>query len=246
MLQIIVEIGLNHLGSEERAQRMLNGLLEVSSIDAVTFQIREDGFYKPNDPARRRLSKGFYRQAVKATHEKGRRLGIAICEESDIAPFASMGVDFWKVLSWNFKNSSLTTALQATGKTVYLSTGLSAMPDILQVSEYSRNAVLIHTQLSEKIEDVNLKAIRTIRDETGLAVAFGLHSACLDVMKTAIGFEPQSIFFYVKEEGCSGLFDDEHAVPMSRVRETVTVLKDLTLALGTGEKDAMEKPTWVV
>jgi len=246
MLQIIAEIGLNHLGSEERAQRMLAGLLEISSIDAVTFQTREDGFYKTDDPARRRLSEGFYRRAIQAAHDKGRRLGIAICEETDIAPFASMGVDFWKVLSWNFKNRPLTTALQATGKPVYLSTGLAAMPDILQVSAYSRNAVLIHTQLSEKIEDVNLKAIRTIRDETGLAVAFGLHSACLDVMKTAVGFEPQSIFFYVKEEGCRGLFDDEHAVPMASAREMATVLKNLALALGTGRKDAMDKPTWVV
>ncbi len=44
MTQIIVEIGLNHLGSEERAWRMLEGVA-ASGADAVTFQIREPKFY---------------------------------------------------------------------------------------------------------------------------------------------------------------------------------------------------------
>ena len=56
----------------------------------------------------------------------------------------------------------------------------------------------IHTQISNKIEDVNLKAIDNIRSITGKDVAFGHH--CLDerVLYLSAVFEPSDIFFYVK------------------------------------------------
>ena len=244
MIQLIAEIGLNHLGSEERAERMLEGIL-ASSVDALTFQIREATFYKPDDPSRRRLSEGFYRQAIKDVHEKGRRLGIAICDESVIPLFDSLGVDFWKTLSWDLKNRSLNARLQATDKTVFMSTGLSSMEDIIEVSQKWKLVTLIHTQLSQKIEDVNLKAIHTIREQTHMPVAFGLHCSNHEVLKLAIGFEPQALFFYVKEQGCSGLFDDEHAIPMGQVGELADTLKALMSAMGTGTKNAMDTPGWV-
>jgi sialic acid synthase SpsE len=244
MMQFIAEIGLNHLGSEERARRMLERLL-TASIDAITFQIRENRFYKGDDVSRRRLSEGFYKWAAKIIHEKGRRLGIAIGDESTIPFFDSLGVDFWKTLSWDFKNHSLNALLQLTGKTVFMSTGLANMEDIIEVSLKWKNVVLIHTQLSQKIEDVNLKAIHTIRNRNNLPVAFGLHCSNHDVLKLAICFEPEAIFFYVKEQGCSGLFDDEHAIPMNQVGDWVDSLNVLMKALGTGTKEAMDAPSWI-
>jgi len=49
MTQLIAEIGLNHNGSEEHAQRMLENVL-AAGIDAVTFQIREPEFYTAAAP----------------------------------------------------------------------------------------------------------------------------------------------------------------------------------------------------
>ena len=88
--QLIAEIGLNHNGSEETALRMLKNLL-ATSIDAVTFQIREPEFYTADAPPRRRLSEDFYRKAVKIVHEAGRLFGIAICDESAIPLFRFNG-----------------------------------------------------------------------------------------------------------------------------------------------------------
>jgi sialic acid synthase SpsE len=245
MTQIIVEIGLNHLGSEERAWRMLE-CAAVSAVAAVTFQIREPKFYENPDPVRHRLSADFYRQAVIAVHARGQRCGIAIADESSVEPFNSLGVDFWKTLSWDFKNSSLNLKLQSTGKPVWMSTGLSGMDEIVEVSAKGGNIGLIHTQLSQKIEDVNLKAIAEIRKRTHLPVAFGLHCACHDVLKVALGLEPAALLFYLKEDGVSQLFDDEHAIPMSELKSVTNLLKSLESALGTGTKSGAEKPSWVV
>jgi N-acetylneuraminate synthase len=245
MIQIIVEIGLNHLGSEERAWRMLE-CTAMPAVDAVTFQIREQKFYENPDQVRHRLSGEFYRDALAAIHARGQRCGIAIADEFSVGQFHSLGIDFWKTLSWDFKNSSLNRALQATGRPVLMSTGLSSMDEIVEVSAKGGNIVLIHTQLSQKIEDVNLKAIVEIRKQTGLPVAFGLHCACHDVLKVALGFEPYALLFYLKEDGCSRYFDDEHAIPMSELKPLTNLLKSLAPSLGSGSKSSAEKPSWVV
>jgi sialic acid synthase SpsE len=246
MTKIIAEIGLNHHGSEERALSMLLELLKTN-IDAVTFQIREPQFYTLQEPPRQRLSEDFYRKAVKLTHENDRKFGIAICDESTIPFFMSIEIDFWKTLSWNFANHPFNKLLQETKITTYMSTGLSGLKDIVDISSNLKNIILIHTQLSQKIEDVNLKAINTIRDQTELPVAFGLHCNNKEALKLAIAFEPESVFFYVKaNENIDGLIDDDHAIFMNEVGDLTNTLKVLETAVGNGKKTEKETPDWVV
>lgn len=245
MTALITEIGLNHLGDEERARRMLSRVLEAGA-DGITFQVREPKFYESTESTRRRLPLDFYREASATVHEAGRRFGIAIADQSMIAGLATVGVDFWKTLSWDFGNENLRRELFATGRPVFLSTGLSSMSDVLEGSKRIDNAILIHTQLSQEFTDVNLKAIPAMAQATGLPVAFGLHSRNHDVLKVALAFEPHSLFFYVKEAGVEGLFDEEHALALDGLSETLHNLKQLMQTLGTGKKEGMEKPAWVV
>lgn len=245
MTALIAEIGLNHLGDEQRARRTLSRVLEAGA-DSVTFQIREPKFYESSESTHRRLSLDFYRQAAAAVHEAGRHFGIAIADLSMVESVAAIGIDFWKTLSWDFDNEPLRRALFATGRPVFLSTGLSGMKAVVDGSKGLSNAILIHTQLSQKPGDVNLKAIPAMAKATGLPVAFGLHSENHDVLQVALAFEPHSIFFYVKETGLKGLFDDHHALPLDGLPQALHNLKQLMQTLGTGEKQEMEKPAWVV
>jgi N-acetylneuraminate synthase len=245
MTVLIAEIGLNHMGDEQRAHRMLARVLEAGA-DFVTFQIREPKFYESTESSHRRLSLDFYREVAAAVHKAGRQIGIAIADPAMVESVAATGVDFWKSLSWDFQNEVLRKSIFATGRPVFLSTGLSSMETVVEGSRGLKNAVLIHTQLSQKPGDVNLKAIPAMAKATGLPVAFGLHCENHDVLQVALAFEPHSIFFYVKETGVDGLFDDHHALPLDGLAGTVRNLKDLMQALGTGEKREMEKPGWVV
>ena len=174
-----------------------------------------------------------------------RQFGVAICDIAQVGEFAALGTDFWKTLSWDFGNMALRKTLQATGS-YYFSTGLSSMNDVVAGSKGAQDAILIHTQLSQKLADVNLKAIETMRQKTGLPVAFGLHCSQHDVLKMALAFNPQAIFFYVKENIVEGLFDDEHALAIDGLRETLLTLKLLEQTIGTGLKEDMKKPDWVV
>lgn len=245
MPALIAEIGLNHLGDPERAAAMLTQVLD-SGADCVTFQIREPKFYDSTESSHRRLPVEWYRDASAAVRKAGRRFGVAIADPAMVESVAAAGVDFWKTLSWDFGNQYLRQVLFATGSPVFLSTGLSSMKAVVEGSRHLTNAILIHTQLSQKPEDVNLRAIPAMAQATGLPVAFGLHSANHDVLKVALAFEPHSIFFYVKPAGVDGLFDREHALPLEDLAESLDSLRNLMPALGTGTKEEMEKPSWVV
>jgi sialic acid synthase SpsE len=245
MCKFVAEIGINHLGSEDCAHITLNALLETS-VDAITFQIRRDDFYESGEPSHRRLSDGFYVQACERTHHHHKGFGIATCEAKVVPFLDSVGVDFWKTLSWDFKNHALIEALLATGKTTFMSTGTASMEDINTAAREYGDIVFIHTQLSEMVEDVNLKALDSIRERTGKPVAFGLHCSNHDVLKVALGYEPEALFFYVKERNLTGLFDDAHAVFTDHVGGLVDELKVLLGSLGTGRKETKELPDWVV
>jgi sialic acid synthase SpsE len=245
MTKIIVEIGLNHLGDEERASRMLKCAIE-SGADAVTFQIRESKFYEKAETVRRRLSIKFYANAAKLVRDAEMEFGLAIADEAAVPQFAALGVDFWKSLSWDYGNQTLRNILQATGKKVLMSTGLSSMREILEVSKLGGNIELIHTQLTQEIGEVNLKAITEMRRITGLPVAFGLHCRNQDVLILSLAFEPSAILFYLKEEGSSPLFDDQHAIAMKDLKEIIAKMKALMPSIGTGHKNSAEKPSWVV
>ncbi|HXS77036.1 MAG TPA: N-acetylneuraminate synthase family protein [Terracidiphilus sp.] len=245
MTSFIAEIGLNHIGEESRATELLTSVLDAD-VDSITFQVREPKFYQSEEITHRPLAIRFYKEAAQRCHEAGRQFGIAIADRLLVESFREIGTDFWKTLSWDFGNQELREALFKTGRPVFLSTGLSDMATVVEGSKGLRNATLIHTQLSQDPADVNLKAIPAMAGSTGLPVAFGLHCEDQDILKVALAFEPAAIFFYVKQSGVKGLFDDQHAIDIQHLKNLVAHLRSLQRALGTGQKESMRKPHWVV
>jgi len=241
--RLVAEIGNNHLGEVQRAREMLVEAL-AAGVDAVTFQVREESFYKLPEMTHLDLPLDFYEEAVATTHAAGRQFGVAICDPARIAPLDRFGVDFWKTLSWDFSNEELRTRLQATSKPIYYSTGVSGTEEIVATSARLGNAVLIHTQFSQDLSDVNLKAIQAMGSATSLPVAFGLHAHNHDVLKMALCFEPHSLFFYVKQRGVFA-YDDEHALVLDELQQVVSSLRELMSAVGSGIKIDKEAPAWV-
>ena len=102
-MKIIAEIGLNHCGSLDRAQKLLNEVLNTS-VDGLTFQIREKEFYDRSHPRKRELTDDFYKQAIKLANSNNKQFGLAISQVERVQAFNKMGVDFWKTLSWDINN----------------------------------------------------------------------------------------------------------------------------------------------
>ena len=234
---VIAEIGLNHNGSEERAWGLLESLCSTK-VDGITFQIREQEFYDHSHPRKYELSDDFYKKASSYANKHNKIIGIAISDKEKV-PFLNKNVtSFWKTLSWDLDNLNLQQKLQATCKTVYASTGLSSMQEIVGVSNQLEDIVLIHTQLNYLLENVNLKAMSTIRANTGKKVAYGLHSEHHEILYMALSFLPAAIFFYVKDLTGQEHPDDDHAIPVDRVELLTERLNCLSNCVGDGAKVA--------
>jgi sialic acid synthase SpsE len=244
MPRIVVEIGLNHLGDPARADMLLAAALDTSA-HAITFQVREPAFYASGEPYRCRLSLDYYRSARARIKAAGRDFGFAVCDPSWIPEALSIGVDFWKTLSWDLNNYSLQAVIRDTGIPVFVSTGVSALREVQTAVDANPLAYPIQTQLLRDTDKVNLAAIRTIHAATGRPTAFGLHCAELDVTLLALAFDPVAVFFYIREESAPFFFDHVHAVPLLSLTDYVDKIIRLRAAIGDGVKVAFSKPDWI-
>ena len=237
---IIAEIGINHEGSEKTAMAILKRLLKTS-IDAITFQIPSQEYLDGSEPKRRPLSNNFYDIAISQTHQSNKLIGFACADLRMVEFLDGCGTDFWKTLSWDILNKELQEELQKTSKMIFISTGVSGIDDIIRVSSEYENIKFIHTQISNKIDLVNLEAIRTISNKTHKEVAFGLHCNVKDVVLVSLAYNPSDIFFYVKKDDDDSYPDGPHAFTLDEVDTTVNNIKTLKRAIGDGNKVPVER-----
>ncbi|OGZ33192.1 MAG: hypothetical protein A2V69_01540 [Candidatus Portnoybacteria bacterium RBG_13_40_8] len=234
----ISEIGKNYKGSETRAFKMLKKLISTD-IDAITFQVVEPTYYDKIKKWGGPLSKNFYKNAIDFVHKNNKLIGFAITDKKMISFLNSAGADFWKSLSTSILDDALLSKLQKTNKPIFVSTGISSEKEIIKMSKKLKNIKFIHTQLSRKIEDTNLKAIDRLRRLTNKKIAFGLHCSEHNILYLSVAFEPSDIFFYVKDNSQEKFPDDEHAIIIDNVDNLVKTLKKLKKSLGSGIKEKL-------
>ncbi len=236
----ISEIGLNHKGNEARAFKMLKELVNTG-VDAITFQIVEPVCYERIKGCGKPLSKNFYRNVTDFVHKNKKLIGFTITDKSMVSFLNIIGADFWKTVYFSISDDALQSELQKTKKLTFVSTGTSGEKEILRVNKKLKNVRFIHTQLSHRVEDVNLKAISRLKNLTNREVAFGLHCSNPYVLYLSVAFGPSDTFFYVKENSQEKYPDDQHAIIINKVNVIVKRLKILEKALGKGVKRKMEK-----
>ena len=231
---LIAEIGNNHLGSLERLGTLTDAAL-LSDVDGLTIQIREDSYYLSPEK-QTRLTNLQYAAWCERVAETGKKVGIAVCEVSHLDIFEC---DFYKILSKDYFNQELVSAALRTGKPVYISCGDINIDDLDLWSGYA-NAHFIHTEFSPHTEDVNLKAILSMQMRVGNRVAFGRHCNDIHVLPAAVAFEPDSIWFYIKDD-MQNQPDFNHAVHIAQLKDVSFVLKELKKAIGDGRKIRKER-----
>ena len=234
---IICEIGINHLGSELRATKMMDQILKTN-VDAVTFQIPSQEFIKGFKIKTKELNLDFYKKIIKKFHKKKKKIGFAISNEYLIGQLNTLGCDFWKILSRDFYNKNIITKIKKTNKKTFISTGFSSMDEIKKFSNsFGKNGYYIHTSLSHKYEDINLNAIPEMKKNINKnRIAFGLHSPDVKILYYAQIYNPESFFFYVKTDENIKFPDNEHAIKINEINSIINNLKLIKISLGEGRK----------
>lgn len=239
---LVAEIGLNHMGSQDYADEYLKKL-SGSGFKAITFQVREPAFYAGGEVEKSlQLPDQYYARAARRVREAGLRFGVALCDAEKIPVFEAMGTNFYKVLSKDALDVGLVRKLLATGKPVWVSTGMSDEEDIQKLLgnvEKQNNLFLIHTELSYEDASTNLRAIAFLRERFVVPVGFGLHSTEASALYAAIAFEPAALFAYVKGTRVSRHRDEDHALLLGECPPVAQRIKRLEAMLGSGVKSKM-------
>jgi N,N'-diacetyllegionaminate synthase len=165
------------------------------------------------------------------------------------------GVDFYKIASGDITFRPLLERVGATGKRVILSTGASSLKEVEQalntlLSAGAGKVDLLHCVVSypPHWEDMNLRAIATLKSEFGVDVGLSDHGpgALAPVMAVALG---ATIFEkHVTHDRSAKGPDHPFAMTFPEYAEMVQQTKHATAALGTGVKvgteDELKRKHW--
>lgn len=218
---IVCEIGLNHLGRKE----YLLKYLKIKNIDALTIQILPNRLLK-GSLKKCKLDMNDISDFINLVKKSNKKIGIALVDHTLVDFFKKKRIDFYKVLSRDFKNKLLIQKLIKTNKKVFLSTGTSSLREIKNVLKKinTKKIELIHTSFNKKLSKINFKRIQELKNNFKLPVSYGNHSPYLDTIPLSIHYNPSSIFFYVKLNDRLDYPDNHHAV---KIKDIKKILNDI-------------------
>ncbi len=240
---IICEVGLNHLGDEEYANQYVDTVLG-SNADAITFQVLKESFYEDERFKSFKLENEFFIKASQKIKNGNKRFGVAIDDDGAVGFLESLDVSFYKILSKDITNTILLDSLvNNTNKKIFVSTGMSDLSEIDLLFQHIKHIkdrfTFVHTQLTHGIEDVNLKAIYTLRNRFKLPVAFGMHCDNQNVLYLSLAFQPSDMFIYIKGNRSGDHPDEEHAIFLKDIQKVVNNLLELPQSIGEEVKVKM-------
>jgi sialic acid synthase SpsE len=223
------------MGDIEYAKEYVNKIIE-SKPDGITFYVGDESFYSNPKFSNFILPDSFYEDIIPKIHNHKIKFGVMISDPNKIDFFNNLETDFYKVFSNDILNFKLISKMKLTKKPIFVSTGMSDLDEIKElvsfISDSKEQFTLIHTQLSNKINLVNLKAINLLKRFFQLPVAFGNHSDNFNVMYVSLAFEPSDIFFYVKGNRNFKHPDECHALSFSLLSTVLNNLRNIPTCLG--------------
>ena len=212
---IIAEIGVNHNGSIELAKKMIDAAKQCGA-DYVKFQTavpekliskrapKADYQKKTTDSEESQLDMikkiTLPLEAFADLKEYCEKCGIKFMstpfDEDSINYLDSIGMPVWKVPSGEVTNLPYLIQIAKTGKPVIMSTGMCTMDDITAALDVLREngtkqITVLHctTEYPAPIDEVNLHAMETMKDELQVDVGYSDHTEGIEVAiaATALG-----------------------------------------------------------
>lgn len=259
---IIAEAGVNHNGSVEIAKKLVDAAKE-SGADVVKFQTLKANLvtskfaqmanYQKKNVGYDDNQQDFLKKLelpyedFDDLYEYCNKVGIKFLSTpfdiDSIHYLDKLGCSIWKVPSGEITNLPYLIEIAKTGKDVILSTGMSTLDEVRAsyelLKKYGAGEItLLHctTQYPTEYEDVNLRAMNTLKEEFGVAVGYSDHTRGIEVPIAAVAMGAKVIekhFTLSREmEGP----DHKASLEPDELKAMVTSIRNIEKALGNGEK----------
>ena len=255
---IIAEIGINHNGSMDIAKRLIDEAA-AAGCDAVKFQKRtpelctpKDQWHLERDTPWGRMTYINYRHMIELGREEYEEID-SYCAEKGIDWFVSCwdedSVDFMETFNpgvYKFASASLTdhdliAKVKSTGRPFILSTGMSTMDQIHEVTEKfgTDNMMIAHSTSAYPCppHELNLRMVETLMDlYPGTPIGYSGHETGLATTVAAVAMGACFVERHFTLDRAMWGSDQAASVEPQGMAKLVRDIRDVELALGDGIK----------
>jgi N-acetylneuraminate synthase/N,N'-diacetyllegionaminate synthase len=259
----IAEIGLNHNGDPETAERMIQAAAEAGA-DAVKFQtfvpellnsVYADSLLKkgveenPDSStidffAKLTLAETDYKKLKLSAEKTGLVFFSSVFDLPSLEMLERIGVPLYKLASSEVTNHTLIKAVAATGRPVILSTGMASETEIGEAVEIFRagssaEMVLMHCVSLYPLppEAANIRRISSLKERFNLETGFSDHSSdsFTSVLAAAAGALIFEKHFTLSEDfECP---DKAVSFPPGKFSSMIDMVENAVLIMGSGGID---------
>jgi len=257
---IIAEVGQNHNGEMNIARELIENIAFFKA-DAAKFckrhipsELTREMYEKPyTGPQSFGPTYGEHREFLELNVEQYKELK-EFCEEKGILFFATacdmhsvddleeVGVGFYKVASRDLTNLPLLDYMARTDKPIFLSCGMDSMEEIKEAVDTVRrrhsNIVLMQctSAYPTAMEDVNIRAMHTLRKEFDVHVGMSDHTVGIMVPVAATALGAVAVEKHVTLARHMKGTDHACSLEPNGLRMVVRDIRNLETAMGDGRK----------
>lgn len=258
---IIAEAGVNHNGKLSLAKKLVDAAKKAGA-DAVKFQVfsAEDLVTKTAEIAeyqKRRTVKGSQYEMLKKLEltregfvelahyaEKKKIMFLASAfDEKSVDFLEELDVPAFKVPSGEITNFPLLEHIAKKEKPIILSTGMSTLKEVEEALEVMKkegtnDIVLLHcvTNYPAKVEEVNLRAMETLKCVFGLPVGFSDHTVGINIPIAAVAMRAAIIEKHFTLSKKLPGPDHKASLEPHELAEMIRGIREVEKALGDGAK----------
>lgn len=253
---VVGEIGINHNGDVEIAQRLIDGARQAG-CDAVKFQKRTiEAVFSPEElesprPSPFGRTNGDLKRGLELGLEAYRAIDAA-CRTAGIAWFSSCwdpgSIDFmeqfeppcYKIASACLTNEPLLSAHRETGRPLLLSTGMSTLDELdraVDILGTERLALLHCTSAYPSMpDDLNLRLIPFLAERYGVPVGYSGHEVGLATTVAAVALGACIVERHITLDRSMWGSDQAASVELTGMARLVKDLRAVEAALGNASK----------
>ncbi|WMJ78645.1 MULTISPECIES: N-acetylneuraminate synthase [unclassified Sedimentibacter] len=155
----------------------------------------------------------------------------------------SLGIARWKIPSGDITNLPYLIKIAKLHKPIILSTGMSTMDDIrlaLKVLKDNGNSdiTVLHctSEYPAPYEDINLKAMLTIKNEFNIPVGYSDHTMGIEIPIAAVAMGAEVIEKHFTLDRDMIGPDHKASLQPDELKAMITAIRNVESAIGTGEK----------
>lgn len=262
---VIAEAGVNHNGSIELAKQLVDKAVEAG-VDFIKFQTfkaanlvtkkaRQAEYQKNNigggDDSQYQMLKNLeltqeeHFELIEYCKQKGVRFFSTAFDFDSIEFLDSLHLGLWKIPSGEITNYPYIKKIAQKQGDVILSTGMSTSEDIqnavdvlLKWGKTKDQITILHcnTEYPTPFEDVNLRAMLSIKEHFGTQVGYSDHTRGIEVPIAAVALGATVIEKHFTLDRNMPGPDHKASLEPDELKAMVSAIRNIEKALGSSEK----------